>query len=86
VPHVFCTFKMYNTGWAESRRALDCFFTFMAEILGGYSQLLHRSGKKIILLSPLFTSKYNELRVCEDCSSFASGPSHLLTPCNNVSN
>jgi len=25
---------MYNTGWAKSRRALDCFFIFMAEILG----------------------------------------------------
>ena len=28
-------------------------FIFMAEILGGYWQLLDRSGKKIILLSPL---------------------------------
>jgi len=27
---------MYNTGWAKSRRALDCFFMLMAEILGGY--------------------------------------------------
>jgi len=27
---------MYNTGWAKSRRALDCFFTFMAESLGRY--------------------------------------------------
>jgi len=27
---------MCNTGWAKSRRALDCFFIFMAEILGGY--------------------------------------------------
>jgi len=27
---------MYNTGWAKSRRALDRFFIFMAEILGGY--------------------------------------------------
>jgi len=44
---------MYNTGWAKSRRALDCFFIFMAEILGGYWQILDRSGKKIIILSPL---------------------------------
>ena len=49
----FCIFKMYNTEWAKSRRALDCFFIFMAEILGGYWQILDRSGKKIILLSPL---------------------------------
>jgi len=27
---------MYNTGWVKNRRALDCFFTFMAEILQGY--------------------------------------------------
>jgi len=27
---------MYDTGWAKSRPALDCLFTFMAEILGGY--------------------------------------------------
>jgi len=53
VPYVFCIFKMYNTGWAKSRRALDCFFIFMAEILVGYWQILDRSGKKIILLSPL---------------------------------
>jgi len=44
---------MYNTGWVKSRRALDCFFTFIAEILGGYWQILDRSGKKIILLSSL---------------------------------
>jgi len=31
----FCISKMYNTGWAESRPALDCLFTFMTEILGG---------------------------------------------------
>jgi len=49
----FCIFKMYNTGWAKSRRALDCFCIFMAEILWGYWQTLDRSGKKIILLSPL---------------------------------
>jgi len=36
VPYVFCTFKMYNTGWAKSERALDCFFTFMAKILERY--------------------------------------------------
>ena len=36
MPYVFCIFEMYNTGWAKSRRALDCYFTFMAEILGGY--------------------------------------------------
>ena len=53
VPYVFCIFKMYNTGWAKSRRALVCFFIFMAEILGGYWQILQPSGKKIILLSPL---------------------------------
>jgi len=47
---------MYNTGWAKSRRALDCFFTFMAEILGWYWQILDRSGKKIILLLPLTDS------------------------------
>jgi len=44
---------MYNTGWATSRRALDCFFILMTESLGGYWQILDRSGKKIILLSPL---------------------------------
>jgi len=44
---------MNNTRWAKSRRALDCFFIFMAEISGGYWQILDRSGKKIILLSPL---------------------------------
>jgi len=27
---------MYNTGWDQSRRALDCFFTFMADILQEY--------------------------------------------------
>jgi len=48
----FCIFKMYNTGWTKNRRALDCFFIFMAEILGGYWQILDGSGKKIILLSP----------------------------------
>jgi len=35
-PYVFCIFKMYYTGWVKNRRALDCFFTFMAEILQGY--------------------------------------------------
>jgi len=49
-----------NTGWAKSRRALDCFFIFMAEILGGYWQLLDRSGKKIILLSPMTTLYCNK--------------------------
>jgi len=49
----FCIVKMYNMGWAKSRRSLDCFFIFMAEILGRYWQILDRSGKKIILLSPL---------------------------------
>jgi len=49
----FCVFTMYSTGWAKSRRALDYFFTIMAEILGRYWQLLDRSGKKIILLSSL---------------------------------
>jgi len=44
---------MYYTGWIKSRRALDCFFTFMAKILQGLWQILDRSGKKIILLSPL---------------------------------
>ena len=48
---------MYNTGWAKSRRALDCFFIIMAEILGGYWQILDRSGKKIILLSSLPTTE-----------------------------
>jgi len=48
---------MYNTGWVKSRRALDGFFTFMAEILQGYSQILDRSGKKIIILSPLVQSR-----------------------------
>jgi len=42
-----CTIR---TGWAKSKRALDCFFIFMAEILRGYWQTLDRSGKKIILL------------------------------------
>jgi len=36
----FCVFKMCNTGWAKIRRALDCFFTIMAEILGRYWQIL----------------------------------------------
>jgi len=27
---------MYDTGWAKSRPALDCLFTFMAKILGEY--------------------------------------------------
>ena len=49
---------MYNTGWVKSRRALDCFFTFMAEILQGYWQILDRSGKKIILLSPLVLCQF----------------------------
>jgi len=49
----FCIVKMYNTGWAESRSAFDCFFIFMAEILGRYWQILDRSGMKIIVLSPL---------------------------------
>jgi len=44
---------MYNTGWVKSRRPLDWFFTFMVEILQGYWQILDRSGKKFILLSPL---------------------------------
>jgi len=44
---------MYNTGWAKTRRALDCVFTVMAEISGRYWQILDRSGQKIILLSPL---------------------------------
>ena len=52
----FCVFTMYSTGWAKSRRALDCFFTIMAEILGRYWQILDRSDKKIILLSSLFTA------------------------------
>jgi len=54
----FCNFKMYNTGWAKSRRALDCFFILMAELLGGYLQTLDRSSKKIILLSPLIQRYY----------------------------
>jgi len=48
---------MYNTGWVKSRRALDCLFTFMVEILGWYWQILDRSGKKIILLSPLVVTQ-----------------------------
>jgi len=52
----FCVFTMYNTGWAKTRRALDCVFTIMAEISGRYWQILDRSGKKIILLSPLVKS------------------------------
>jgi len=55
--YVFYIFKMYNTGWAKSRRALDYFFIFMAEILGGYWQTLDRSGKTIILLSPLVLAR-----------------------------
>ena len=54
---------MSNTGWVKSRSALDCFFTFMAEILQGYWQILDRSGKKIILLSPL-RIKQTHLRSC----------------------
>ena len=57
----FCVFKMYNRGWAKSRRVLDCFFTIMAEISGRYWQILDRSGKKIILLSPLTTSDIFEV-------------------------
>ena len=57
--YVFGIFKMYNTGWAKSRRALDCFFIFMAEILGGYWQILDRSGKKIVLLSPQVKTRGN---------------------------
>ena len=53
VQYIFCVFTMYNTGWAKTRRALDCVFTIMAEISGWYWQRLDRSGKKIILLSPL---------------------------------
>jgi len=48
---------MYNTGWAKSRRAPNYFFIFMAEILGGYWQTLDRSGKTIILLSPLVLAR-----------------------------
>jgi len=54
---------MYNTGWAKSRRALDCFFIFIAEILGGYWQILDRSGKKIILLSPLLNIKLGNIKL-----------------------
>jgi len=36
VQHIFCVFKMYNTGWAKSRRSLHCFFTIMVEISGRY--------------------------------------------------
>jgi len=50
-----CVFTMYNTGWAKTRRALNCVFTIMVEISGRYWQILDRSGKKIILLSPLLT-------------------------------
>jgi len=59
VPYVFSIFKMYNTGWDKRRRALDCFFIFMAEILGGYWQILDHSGKKIVLLSPLLLIDIN---------------------------
>ena len=41
----------------QNRRALDSFFIFMAEILGKYWQILDRSGKKIILLSPLIATE-----------------------------
>jgi len=44
---------MYNTGWAKTRRTLDCVFIVMNEISGRYGQILDRSGKKIIILSPL---------------------------------
>jgi len=59
----FCVFTMYSTGWAKSRRALDRFFTIMAEISGRYwlSKFragLDRSGEKIILLSSLLASCY----------------------------
>jgi len=54
----FCVFTMYNTGWAKTRRgAVDCVFTIMAEISGRYGQILDRSDKKIILLSPLVFSQ-----------------------------
>jgi len=36
VQYIFCVFTMYNTGWAKTRRALDCVFTIMAEISGWY--------------------------------------------------
>jgi len=48
---------MYNTSWAKSKPALDGLFTFMTEILGGYWQILDRSGKKIILLTPLVATQ-----------------------------
>jgi len=51
----------------KSRRALDCFFTFLAEILQGYWQILDRFGKKIILLSPLLTTHL------DSCTSAISG-------------
>jgi len=32
----FVFLKMYNRGWARSRRVLDYFFTILAEISGRY--------------------------------------------------
>jgi len=63
VQHVFCVFKMYNTGWDKSRRSLHCFFTNVVEISGRYLQIVHRSGKNIIIT---FITEYN-CKVLSEC-------------------
>jgi len=86
-----CVFTMYNTKWAKTRRALDCVFTIMAEILGRYWQILDRSGKKIILLSPLAVRNtflvLNIHKVTMICSLFlancADATTHKFTQLQN---
>jgi len=51
--YVFLLWKCTLTGWAKSRRALDCLFTIMAEMSGRYWQILDPSGNKIFPLSSL---------------------------------
>jgi len=81
VQYIFCVFTMYNTGWDKTRRALDCVFTIMAEISGRYWQILDRSGKKIILLSPpLYNESNAQNKFAFKCSSFhASNIVHQLS-------
>jgi len=54
---MYCTFFIFLKCTVQGGPKVDVllivFFIFMAEILGGYWQILDRSGKKIILLSPL---------------------------------
>jgi len=52
----FVFLKCTIQGGSKVDVLLIAFFTFMAEILQGYWQILDRSCKKIILLSPLVCS------------------------------